>query len=332
LLLVAVVAVVLQGSAGGRYRFDGYAALDLLSLSTTTTSAAASRNGTAAEAAAAAQEVVAGDKKDDDDDDDGNAVVTIGHAVSFITCEKQSRVDGFRDALVVLRHSVHRNSVHDINDDDNNNSDNDGSSRRRSSRYGYKMYAFIHREGCARTHPGLADFVRRLGYEPRVVGTPVEVGEIRGEYLRAHVEQENCCGSKEFIKLYAYTLTEHPLVVHWDLDVVVLKPMDDLFDAMLLPEGAPRQQRKDLLERLHLQRPSVQIPNVLSRRQIDAAFTRDVTSAAPWERVQAVQGGFVVVKPNREHFERFCQFILDGDYVGNPRRGNGSGWGVSELV
>jgi hypothetical protein len=29
-------------------------------------------------------------------------------------------------------------------------------------------------------------------------------------------------GSSELIKLYLYTLTQHPIVVHWDIDVIVL--------------------------------------------------------------------------------------------------------------
>ena len=46
-------------------------------------------------------------------------------------------------------------------------------------------------------------------------------------------ESNGCCGEKELVKLEAYTLTDHPVVVHLDLDVVVLKPMDALFDMML---------------------------------------------------------------------------------------------------
>eukprot|EP00522_Entomoneis_paludosa_P017810 CAMPEP_0172462714 /NCGR_PEP_ID=MMETSP1065-20121228/44692_1 /TAXON_ID=265537 /ORGANISM="Amphiprora paludosa, Strain CCMP125" /LENGTH=53 /DNA_ID=CAMNT_0013218449 /DNA_START=189 /DNA_END=347 /DNA_ORIENTATION=+ len=33
--------------------------------------------------------------------------IRIAHAISLITCHKQSRVKGFLDALMILRHSIH---------------------------------------------------------------------------------------------------------------------------------------------------------------------------------------------------------------------------------
>jgi len=48
------------------------------------------------------------------------------------------------------------------------------------------------------------------------------------------------------------------------------------------------------------------------------------------ERIQAVQGGFVVLKPNASHYEMFQNLIREGNYV--KGRGEGSGWGVSNSV
>jgi hypothetical protein len=226
--------------------------------------------------------------------------VKIAHVISLITCHRADRVQGFRDALVILRHSIHQNSVH----------------HHPASRYSYQMYALVHAEGgCDAQLP----LLRRLGYIPLVYYTPVNVSAItNNEWYKQHVEGENCCGSKEFIKLYAYTLTEYPIVVHWDLDVAVLKPMDDLFDAMLYDRNTERGRAAR--QKLHLQRPHTVLPD-----RIDAFFTRDVTSSAPWEAVQAVQGGFVVARPSMEHFEMYRQFILEANYT--KGRGPTSGWG-----
>ena len=229
-----------------------------------------------------------------------NEPVKVAHAISLITCQRLDRVVGFLDALVILRHSIHQNSVHNGR-----------------GRYSYQMYAFIHPDG------GCTEYVhllRRLGYIPLVKPTPVNfTNSLPSEswYLQ-HVEAENCCGSKEFIKLYAYTLTDHPIVVHWDLDVLVLTPMDDLFDAMLFEADSPRG--KAARQKLQIQRPQTKtLPE-----KIDAFFTRDITSARPWERVTAVQGGFVVARPSVEHFRMYQDFIRKGDY--RPGRGPGSGW------
>ncbi|GAX14845.1 hypothetical protein FisN_29Lh053 [Fistulifera solaris] len=227
--------------------------------------------------------------------------IKIAHVISLITCHRADRVQGFRDALVILRHSIHQNSIHHPP---------------ANSRYSYQMYALVHAEGgCDAQLP----LLRRLGYIPLVYDTPVDIQSINNEWYKQHVEGENCCGSKEFIKLYAYTLMEYPIVVHWDLDVAVLKPMDDLYDAMLYDQNSERGS--EARQKLHLQRPQYQtLPD-----RIDAFFTRDVTSSAPWEAVQAVQGGFVVARPSKEIFQMYRQFILEANYT--KGRGPTSGWG-----
>ena len=227
--------------------------------------------------------------------------IKVAHVISLITCQKASRVRGFLDALIILRHSIHKNSVHTA-----------GS----GSAYSYQMYAILHPDGGCLPHVPL---LKRLGYIPLVRTTPVNISDITtNDWYKNHVEGENCCGSKEFIKLYAYTLTDYPVVVHWDLDVAVLKPMDDLFDAMIFDKDSDRGRRAR--ERLHVQRKSRPLPD-----QIDAFYTRDVTSAQPWEKVQAIQGGFVVARPSMEHFEAYRSFILEANYT--PGRGPKSGWG-----
>jgi preprotein translocase subunit YajC len=227
--------------------------------------------------------------------------IRIAHVVSMITCHKASRVKGFLDAFVVLRHSVHQNSVH---------------AQPPRSKYSYQMYAIVHQDGgCA----DYSDLLQRLGYITIIRPTPVDVTQLPDGWYKSHVENENCCGSKEFIKLYAYTLTDHPVVVHWDLDTAVLQPMDDLYDAMIYSaDSVEGQAARSRLAVQHKQ--TIQWPD-----RIDAFLTRDVTSAQPWEKIQAVQGGFVVARPNPDHLEMYKEFIMKADY--QPGRGEGSGWG-----
>ena len=243
--------------------------------------------------------------------------VRVAHVVSLISCKKKLRVQGLLDALVILRHSIHQNSVHRIQDDTTIASSS-SKARHQTSKYSYQMYVFLHKDGGCLDHIPL---LKRLGYTPLVRDTPVNISDIQPitSWYRNHVEGENCCGSKEFIKLYAYTLTDHPIVVHWDLDVLVLQPLDDLYDAMLY--SADSIQGKMARRRIAIQKPYFQsLPS-----QIDAFFTRDITSARPWETVTAVQGGFLVARPSLEHFEQYQRFIMEANYT--PGRGPGSGWG-----
>jgi hypothetical protein len=228
-------------------------------------------------------------------DNPSKDAVVVAHVVSLIKCSKESRVTGFLDAAAVFRHSIHKNSVH-----------------AGTSKYSYKMYAIVH-EDCE-DHAHALD---RLGYTSMVKTSPVKLDDIAPSYYRNHVESENCCGSAEFIKLYAYTLLEHPITVHWDMDVAVFQPLDDLFDSMLFPYDSP--EGRLARSRIELQHPERKLP-----QQIDAFFTRDITSANPWENRQGVQGGFLVSRPSMSHFQSYVNFIKQGNYT--KGRGNEKGW------
>ena len=73
----------------------------------------------------------------------------------------------------------------------------DASSKLKISRYSYQMYAIVHL--LCEQH---AKVLERLGYKIMVRDHPVKKEDIKGEWLRNHIESENCCGSAEFIKLY----------------------------------------------------------------------------------------------------------------------------------
>lgn len=118
-------------------------------------------------------------------------------------------------------------------------------------------------------------------------------------------------------RLYAYTLLDYKVTVHWDMDVALFQPMDDLFDSMLSPADSDEGQRAR--SRLELQHPERTLP-----RQIDAFITRDITSSNPWEKHQGVQGGFLVSRPSMSHFEGYLDFIKEGNFT--KGRGEGSGW------
>ena len=150
------------------------------------------------------------------------ARATVAYAVSLTGCPKD---DPLTDGGAVLKHSIHLRSA---------------SNPASGSRYGYRMYAIVHPAAMA-----CASQLEDVGYELLVRDVPVPVNEIRGDFLRTKVVVNGCCGEKEYIKLHAYTLVDHPIVVHLDLDTIILRPMDDLFDAMLDGSGGERRKHTD---------------------------------------------------------------------------------------
>ena len=230
-----------------------------------------------------------------------NATATVAYAVSLIKCgDKQSTDAGLVDAALVMRHSIHKISIRNPES---------------KSRYDYKMYAIVHKqaEPCSR-------ILENVGFHIILIEeSPVKPSEIRGEYLRNNIQKEWCCGSDEFIKLYAYTLPE-PVVVHVDIDFVFLKPMDILFDAILYPKDSPEGKRSR--SQIPLERPHHDVmPD-----KIDAFITRDWPQVIPG-RKSLYQAGFLVARRNPEVVEEAISIIREGNYKEGYDLHNG--WGAA---
>uniref|UniRef100_A0A7S1ZB82 Glycosyltransferase family 8 protein n=1 Tax=Ditylum brightwellii TaxID=49249 RepID=A0A7S1ZB82_9STRA len=219
---------------------------------------------------------------------------TIAYAVSLTGCgakdEAVNKAAALTDGAAVLKHSIHLSSIQNPES---------------GSKYDYKMYAFVHPEAIHCSGP-----FTKLGYEVLIRDTPVNITEIRGDFLRERLPKSGCCGEKEFIKLYAYTLLDYPVVVHLDLDTLILRPLDDLFDVMIDDSDASSLARNKIPV-MH----DAEIP-----KKVDAMFTRDYNSINAGDKHAGVQGGFLVIRPSQEAFDEYVQIILEGNF-------NGGGWG-----
>ena len=229
--------------------------------------------------------------------------ITIGYAVSVTGC---SNDQALIDAAAVLRHSIHINSIR-------NDADSKFEAPPSSSKYNYQMLAIVHPNamGC------IAEELEHLGYQIHEKDIPVPVDQIEGKFLREKVVTNGCCGEKEFIKLWSFTLTQYPIVVHLDLDTVVFKPLDPLFDMMLTPISERTESLSNSISPMwtDTDRP---LPE-----NINAYFTRDYNMANPKKKEKhvGVQGGLFIVKPDMARFEDLKQIIKKGDF--QP----GTGWG-----
>ena len=201
---------------------------------------------------------------------------TVAFAVTVTSCQSES----IADAAAVLKHSIHRASVHG----------------RLGGRYDYECIAFYHpqAEDCAKD-------LHDLGWKlvPRQV--LVNVSDIRGDFLRERIEVNGCCGEKELIKLEAFTLTEYPVVVHMDLDTLVLKPMDDLFDIILSPTPINVDHYSNIL----MHHTNKTIPE-----RVNAIFTYDYNMVTADVKFRPVQGGLIVLRPDMDVYEQFRQIYL----------------------
>jgi hypothetical protein len=145
------------------------------------------------------------------------------------------------------------------------------------------------------------DALKLLGWKIIERIEPVTVEEIEGDFLRAHIAKSGCCGARELIKVYAWTLTSYWRVVHLDMDSLVLKNMDELF----------------LMDASMIYTCDYNMMSEMSREKLVSGAT-DSIRACP------VQGGFVVVRPNQRVFEDMVEIVRKGDF-------QASGWGGTSI-
>ena len=221
----------------------------------------------------------------------------VAYVWTLTSCnDVQSSTEGLLDAALVLRYSVERISHPHSN-----------------SRYGHHMYVLVHPEatGCTR-------LLEHAGYTVLVKEPPVRASEIRSVHLRETVDQDGCCGSKEFVKLYAYDLAPHEIAVHVDADTAFLRPLDPLFDAMLESPHSPT--RLQAQQQIVKQYPATPFPT-----RIEAYITRDYQQVIPGDNATLFQAGFMVVRRNPAALQELREIVLEGNYV--EGWGGTSGWG-----
>ena len=232
----------------------------------------------------------------------------IAYAVSVTSCNKRSLVI---EGASVLQHSIHLSSIRTVTS---------------GSRYDYEMVAFVLPDAI-----DCVDIFNKLNYTVYIKPVPIQIEKIRGNY-RNWANRTGCCGEKEWLKLYSYTLTQFPVVVHLDLDCLVLKPLDDLFDVMVVPSSSAAaantaHQRNTARGRI----PAMWVNATDMPGTIDAFFTRDYGMIGiPGRRKPhqiGVQGGFLVVRPNQTTFEEYIEIILEGNYTEKNGWGDKLGYG-----
>ncbi len=193
-----------------------------------------------------------------------------------------------------------------------------------NQRYDFQMYALVHPSA-----KSCSSAVSKLGYTTLIRNIPFENNDIRGQYLREHIDGASCCGAKEYLKLYAYTLVQHPVAVVLDLDSLILQPLDDLYDALLFDYDDDHETNSSFKSTWPVSLPihdpnynnhidngtihsppskSSTTPINMVTKNVSAFFTRDYNMVSIGkEKYAGVQGGFLMVKPNEEVFAVSCK-------------------------
>ena len=198
------------------------------------------------------------------------------------------------------------------------------------SKYPHVRYAFVHLSAseCVRD-------LKELGYQVLLRDVPFNVSQIAIPMFKKRIEEDGCCGSKEYMKLWTYSLTDHKAAIHLDMDTLLLQPLDSIWDAMLDPrKGRFLQTEPSSLYQAHG-----------GDEPIDFMFTRDywhgssLTNPNATDRHEitsryGVQGGFFVVRPSESMFQTMISTVVRGHYSitkGWNRDGYGGYPGAAQI-
>ena len=143
----------------------------------------------------------------------GNIIVdsTLGHIGRNLGRKKVAYAitvtkDGpFVDGALVLGHAALK--VHD-------------SSQGFQSEYDADLIAIV--------APGVSTsrtILENYGWKIVERGLPVQLDEIVNRKYAENMKNSGCCGADEFLKLWAFTLTEYHRVIHLDMDSIIFKNM-----------------------------------------------------------------------------------------------------------
>jgi hypothetical protein len=232
-----------------------------------------------------------------------NSKGTIAYATVLTDCSKGLKINipfQILESAAVLTYSIQQNSIRSSNNST------------KKSQYDYKFYLIYHPQAKV-----CANEFEQFGFILLERSFPVVIEQMKSQLLRNKIQSNGCCGERELIKLEVYTLINHPLVVLFDLDVLLLKPFDILFDYMLYNIPLPND---------HMLYPIKEQHKIGS--QIDILYTVDYGMANYPDK--PVQGGFVIIRPNQTVYNDYVQIVQDGDFRDDGGWGGKSGrfWGA----
>jgi alpha-N-acetylglucosamine transferase len=201
----------------------------------------------------------------------------------------------------------------------------------RKSKYPHQRYAIILNQ-TKTTALHCARDLQNLGYQVLIRDMPFQISDIQFKVFQSKILDD--AGYEEYLKLWIYTLDQHKVAIHLDMDTLLLQPLDDLWDAMLDPANNQQlqteassvyqpnteQQINFMFTRDYLQGSKLKIPNVMNRHNITTRW--------------GIQGGFYVVRPSQSTFQDLVDLVVEGFYQytkGWHRDGYGGYWGSAQM-
>ncbi|CAB9523178.1 expressed unknown protein [Seminavis robusta] len=225
----------------------------------------------------------------------------IAYVVPFWSCGENSNTANV-EAVMILRHSIHQQSVRNPTS---------------GSSFDYQMYALVLKSKKCPTEP-----LKALGFKVVPVDPPVIHEKIQSQHVRDNIGKSGEGGILQYIQLLAHSsgdVIPEPIVVLLYPHSLVLKPLDELFLAMLHGPDTPQGQAA----RAHLQ-SKLERPHDNLQREIHHYIVRDYPNSGYGRKPVVMTPGFWIARRNPALLETAIKLAYNTNYVS----GNGptSGW------
>lgn len=169
--------------------------------------------------------------------------------------------------------------------------------------------------------------LRILGYDVRIMDIPVPIESMQGDYLKTRINHRSDTGARDLIRINAFKLVEFDVVVLLDLRAMIVKPLDDLIDLLILDKTSSNANSNfdPLLNRIELAHNSI-IPTSSAIPGLSALYTREYSSVSPLNFKVGIYPGLFLVQPSMQVYQEFVSILMKADFRGD------SGWGGAGII
>ena len=136
--------------------------------------------------------------------------------------------------------------------------------------------------------------LKYFGYNIITSELPITIDDIQNKQYANELLTDGCCGMDELLKLEAYKWSSYDYVLFMDADMHIHQNFDEIFDEMS------------------------------SNSKYTLGWTHGATADKGYE---LLNGGFLLIKPNMEDYNKMYEYIIEGDFRGGKGwKGSGIGW------
>jgi hypothetical protein len=187
----------------------------------------------------------------------------------------------------------------------------------------YELVALIYSHG--NITKTCTEWLRRLGYQVQFKDLPFQISELKSG--QAIAGGKGCCGIAEYIKLYAFNMTEYDVIIHLDVDVIVFQSLRDVIE-VLFRQDSTAFSLLPTIPAIH------SLPS-----NADFVFVREYKTYNRGDptnpKKYGIQGAFFAVRPNRERFQDMIVKLKTATFItGNAGWGGqsfGGYWGAAQI-